>query len=302
MYKVAVLMSTYNGEKFLREQLDSILKQMGTEMEVYVRDDGSVDGTVSILAEYAHKHENIHYTVGRNIGYANSFLSLFKEIPDCDYFAFSDQDDIWKPDKVISAIKLLGNRKYDLYASNLLLVDEELNAIGIKDFSNFRATIGSVMSRNRLAGCSMVFHRELAEYIHNKITLILGFNSIKYGHDGYVLLFALLKGGKVIIDKKPHILFRRHSSNTSCSRSALSKRIKAEYRIFINKENRRVKISEFLLSLDEYDTESEEILKEIAYYKKTIKYRLKLFCGTKLKTNVFAVDIKNKFALMVGKY
>ena len=104
-------MSTYNGEKYIREQLDSIIAQVGDmHAVIYVRDDGSTDATVSILEEYASAHEEIEIRIDRasNVGASKSFLTATRECPDADIYAYSDQDDIWMQGKLgaaVSAIK-----------------------------------------------------------------------------------------------------------------------------------------------------------------------------------------------------
>ena len=104
---VTVLMSTYNGERFLKEQLDSILQQQDVDVRLCVRDDGSTDGTMDILLEYA---DAIELTIGNNFGVGNSFMSMvYSANLESDYYAFSDQDDIWMPDKLISAVDELKN-------------------------------------------------------------------------------------------------------------------------------------------------------------------------------------------------
>ena len=100
-------MSTYNGERYLREQIDSILQQIDVEIELIIRDDGSNDGTVQIIEEYASKYPCISYYCGDNVGVGKSFMELLKNAPTADYYAFSDQDDVWLKDKLIRAVKAI---------------------------------------------------------------------------------------------------------------------------------------------------------------------------------------------------
>ena len=92
--KVLVLMSTYNGAIFLKEQLDSILNQEDVNVELLIRDDGSTDSTKFILKEYEN-YPNCTIVYGNNIGASNSFLWLLENCGKSDYYSFSDQDDIW---------------------------------------------------------------------------------------------------------------------------------------------------------------------------------------------------------------
>ena len=108
-------MSTYNGECFLREQIESLLKQNNEDITILVRDDGSSDKTVGILEEYEKSGQLQAYS-GRNLKPARSFMELIDKahIEEYDYYAFSDQDDIWLPDKVHVAVQAI--QKYDVPA------------------------------------------------------------------------------------------------------------------------------------------------------------------------------------------
>ena len=127
-----VLMSTYNGGQFLREQIDSILAQKGVEVRLLVRDDGSKDDTCAILSEYASAHRDIVWRQGENIGFVRSFsalvaMALESEIP-ADYYAFADQDDIWMPEKLSTACGVLATKdpaKPHLFTSNSMQIDAE---------------------------------------------------------------------------------------------------------------------------------------------------------------------------------
>ena len=112
METVQVLMSTYNGEKYIREQLNSIINQTYPSIKILVRDDGSSDGTIEILEEYAAKYDNMAYYAGKNLGVIQSFLQLLKDSDDSSaYYAFSDQDDVWLPEKIEKAVEMIENNK-----------------------------------------------------------------------------------------------------------------------------------------------------------------------------------------------
>ena len=105
--KILILLSTYNGQQYLPELLDSVENQTGVEKEIIVRDDGSQDQTLNILQKYKKQYENIEIHSSTNIGACKSFLSLIqlaKEKDNYDYAAFCDQDDVWLPQKLSAAI------------------------------------------------------------------------------------------------------------------------------------------------------------------------------------------------------
>ena len=125
---ITVLMSTYNGEKYLQEQLDSIFAQRDVTLHLIVRDDCSTDSTVELLRENQKKHPEMQVFIGsRNLKPCRSFFKLISENTSDDYYALSDQDDIWDEDKLIIAIKKLqkcDTTKPALYFSNFRIVDE----------------------------------------------------------------------------------------------------------------------------------------------------------------------------------
>lgn len=106
MKKVVVIISSYNGEKNIVRQLDSIFEQEDVLTSVYIRDDRSTDDTINVLNQYRLEHPtyNIVIEQGENLGYAKSFWTALKNCQDADYYAFSDQDDVWMPDKLIKCI------------------------------------------------------------------------------------------------------------------------------------------------------------------------------------------------------
>ncbi|RKJ51146.1 glycosyltransferase [bacterium 1XD42-54] len=135
--EVAILLSTYNGQKYIREQIDSILGQTYPGIRIYVRDDGSTDDTADILNVYA-KDRKIVFFKGENIGYINSYFKLLKECGKADYYAWCDQDDIWVPKKMERAVDCLelDRRNYQdtidghkpvLYFSSYDFYDEEMH-------------------------------------------------------------------------------------------------------------------------------------------------------------------------------
>ena len=130
--KVAVIMSTYNGEKFIREQLDSILAQTYKNIEIIVRDDGSKDNTVAIVKEYIQKHSNIVLHEGENLGFIKSFFELLT-LAEADYYSYADQDDVWMENKIELAVKSLNaldDEKPNLAFGNSDYYDEDMKFIG----------------------------------------------------------------------------------------------------------------------------------------------------------------------------
>ena len=110
--KVNIIVSTYNGSKYIREQLKSLFDQSYPNIDIYVRDDGSDDGTLDILKEYE-ASGTVTLIRGENLGFCGSFMELLRLTDKGDFWSFCDQDDIWYPDKVALAVKWLERQKQE---------------------------------------------------------------------------------------------------------------------------------------------------------------------------------------------
>lgn len=209
MNKVTVLLSSYNGNEYLREQLDSIFAQQNIEVSVVVRNDGSVNPiTEKILQEYAEK-ENLTYYSGKNLGAGKSFFNLIKNAPDSEYYCFADQDDYWMPEKLDVATKYLEKEKANiplLYFCNYNLSDANgaITQHAIK--RNLRLTRGNALIESFSPGCSMVFNKQLLTLVQEHIP------EEDIIHDRWFFLTAMYFG-KVIYDDYPHFNYRQHGGN-----------------------------------------------------------------------------------------
>lgn len=226
MIKVAVLMSTYNGEKYLREQIESILSQNGVQVDIYVRDDGSSDETKDILNEYAEQYPNIHFECAGNVGVGNSFMNLMYSVTDSyDFYSLADQDDIWEENKLIEAVNLLGDDY--LYASNQECVDKYGNSIGLRYGEDQKINLSpvSILEKNMIAGCTMVIPNKLFRILteeKNRPSPYLLRNRI---HDVWIAMVASIFG-EIVYDKRSFIKYRQHENNVVGAKSSFNKRLK----------------------------------------------------------------------------
>lgn len=229
MYTVQVLLSTYNGETYLKQQLDSILNQKNVAVKLFVRDDGSSDGTVDILRAYAALHDNICYLCGENCGVVASFFRLFElSDPDVDFYALSDQDDVWDEDKLSIACQKLEQmrkskspkkKKNDFqirtFATPLLyccdawntddalnLLPESMQTAGKELVPDFR----NALIENIARGASIVFNQALMSYIRISMPQDI------YMHDWWLYLVASCFG-EVCYDSAAHYKYRQHAGN-----------------------------------------------------------------------------------------
>jgi glycosyltransferase involved in cell wall biosynthesis len=166
---VEILMSTFNGEKFLRQQMDSVLAQKGDfNLKISVRDDGSTDSTCDILKEY---QKDINVTFGENIGVNASIMELVKASEqDFDYFAFCDQDDIWYDFRINEAVAALSAFEKDepaLWSCMEELTNESLIPYGLMPYPKYLGDFYNAIIQNKTAGHTQVFNKALRDmYIY----------------------------------------------------------------------------------------------------------------------------------------
>lgn len=209
MKTVNVLMSTYNGEKYIREQIESVLNQYEVQVILTVRDDGSTDDTINILKEYERRGK-LTWTSGENLRTAKSFMELVDKADDFDFYAFCDQDDIWLPEKLIKAVSTLEKRDNKLpmlYCSDYQLVDSKLNPISGPKHTTATAYSAAIIACSA-TGCTVVFNRALRDLLKEYKPRYQGM------HDSWVGRVCLAVGGIVLFDAEyKSILYRQHGGN-----------------------------------------------------------------------------------------
>jgi glycosyltransferase involved in cell wall biosynthesis len=207
---VQVLLSTYNGERFLRPQLDSLLAQDHPNVSILVRDDGSSDGTQAILDEYARGGARMQVIRGTHLGFTQSFFDLIeRSSPEADFLALSDQDDVWLPEKLSRAVRWLECHGADgpsLYGSAVMRVDHDLRPRGVLGARERRLSFRNALVTGPLGGCTMVFNRRAGELLRGRVPREAHF------HDGWIYL-VLSALGMVLFDPRPSILKRQHDRN-----------------------------------------------------------------------------------------
>lgn len=223
--KVAILLSTFNGEKYICEQLDSLLAST-VPADIYIRDDGSKDSTREIIAEYTSKHVNIELIPGDNIGVVGSFFSLISYVNDKDYdfYCFCDQDDFWENTKISAAIdKISYDHTCVMYCSTLKVVDENLCFKFKSVFPTKEIGFSNALVENIVTGCTVVLNKN-------------AFSEIKYNlpdprkivmHDWWFYLVMSVKG-KIIYDSDSFIKYRQHGHNVEGMKTPI-KRIVSKF-------------------------------------------------------------------------
>lgn len=235
---ITVLMSTYNGEKYLREQLDSILNQENVDVFLFIRDDGSKDSTVNILSEYKTKYSNVEFYTDENIGVAMSFYQLILDAPKSEYYAFADQDDVWDSNKLYHAVSILENNGDDipaLYCSGTRPVDKELNIIPYKKAKPINPTFGIALTQAIAPGCSYVFNSNLLNEFKK-----LGINNVDI-HDWALFRVATALDSYIYYDINPLFSYRQHENNVIGARRSFIGHWIGRFNRFFNKDYRNIR-------------------------------------------------------------
>jgi len=217
--RVFILLATFDGAAFLRDQLASIAAQGHDDWLLIWRDDGSADGTVAIVQEFARGQapgqvEHLAGPAGR-VGSAASFLALLRHaapmLGERDLVAFADQDDVWLPFKLSRAVLALAEVDVDtpaLYSARQVLVDAKLTALAVS--APVVAAVGfpAALTQNLATGCTETLNRAAAR-------LVAGSDAPPgCQHDWWAYLLVTAAGGRFITDDEPVVLYRQHGGNS----------------------------------------------------------------------------------------
>ena len=228
--KVAILLATYNGEKYLEEQLRSILNQKDVEIYIFISDDGSIDTTLKIIRKYADQYPNIIISNEQRVGGpAKNFYQLIKKINvnDYDYLALADQDDLWPEYRLSRAIDQLKFHQADAYSSDVIAVDEQAQIKKLIKKSNPQKKFDYIFETPG-PGCSFVFTRHFCQFLQTELNeKILNFPY----HDWLIYALARHHDFKWIIDDAPNLLYRQHEHNFMGANFGLRSRLKRLNRI-----------------------------------------------------------------------
>ena len=234
---ISVCIATYNGERFIREQIDSILRQLSSDDEIIVSDDGSTDDTISIIDSIDDKRIIIIEGPRKHSPTPN-FECAMKEAKG-DYIFMADQDDVWKPNKVEVCIEWL--HKYDCVVSDAEVTDINLNPLYPSLYTIMQVRQGRIYNtvwKNGYTGCCMAFRR-------NVLNASLPFPKNIPMHDIWIGNVAAYKYNMKFIPDKL-IMFRRHNETISCngkgSKYSIWQQIKFRWSVIKNIVNLYIKL------------------------------------------------------------
>ncbi|RGI91212.1 glycosyltransferase [Blautia obeum] len=309
---IAVILGTYNGEEFVEEQILSILKQKDVLVHIFARDDGSNDRTVDILQKYERNYLNFHLmNEGKiiNKGIKDNFICTLKwalSFPDnFEYFAFSDQDDVWEERKLISGINKIKNSTNEngaLYYSNKTIVDKRLDILYQEKFYE-KNSFSNFYFVSHAYGCTMVFNRKLAilgsKYISNAA----------HFHDDWIHRLAICLNSEIIFDENSYILYRQHGNNTCGTFATSSKSIihllkrTIEF-MTVGGGYNRAKLSEDILReySDRIDDLNRNKLRTIIEYKNSFLNKIKLINSAELTNKKLKEIVVWKIKVLIGYF
>lgn len=208
-----IILSVYNGEKYLSELLTSLVNQTSSSFKLLVRDDGSYDESIEIVDGFKDKLDIVFVNGSvENLGVVKSFSYLLEQ-SNADLIMFADQDDVWLPEKIENAVKSLKNFDTDLPLmgySDLKVTDEKLNItsdsfVSDKGFDSLGCSFASLLLENRFTGCTLIINNAMKE-------LVLPIPASARMHDWWIALCAYSMGVAVRIPETD-ILYRQHASN-----------------------------------------------------------------------------------------
>lgn len=307
---VCILLCTYNGEQYLDQQIESIMQQEFTNWVICASDDGSVDSTKSILEKYQNLigNDKFHIFDGPKRGYPYNFkfaATALKQI--FDYYAFSDQDDIWLPHKLDQATKaLLGGQNADDLASTPMLYASVTNIVDVNNqflrYSTIRRTPSFAHSlvENISGGNTMVFNRALWELfigLPDHLDLI--------SHDWTVYQLVAGAGGIVHYDTTPSINYRQHDDNKLGTKFSFKGKVDRLFR-FLNLTYKReidININVLLTQVKHFAPSNQVLLKRFQAFRQggivqRLRYILNAeFIRTSMIENLI-LKLGNLFKLM----
>lgn len=243
---VCIMLATFNGEKYLDEQIQSILSQEKSNVKIFYSDDCSTDCSIEIINRY---DDIISVSTGAKYGLgALNFYSLIASVPESfDYYAFSDQDDIWLPSKLSRGIQLLREKNSDLYASNLIAYDFKKEVKIIR--RDGKQTDIDYQYQSLSAGCTYIFTNKLFQEA-KKIVIKNKIENLKLSHDWLIYALARNLKMKCYVDEVSNIIYRQHKKNETGANQINLKTIKRFFsRFFLGQYKKERKLLFSILGL-----------------------------------------------------
>lgn len=300
MCHIEVIMSTFNGKQNVVRQLDSILAQKGVDVSVLIRDDGSTDGTLELLKQYCAAHNNVRVIPGKNVGWRKSFLCGLELSEKADYYAYSDQDDVWLPNKLEECVDILESEKSDepsMVHCNRYSCDEELKPFEVQSMK-----IPKPMSKKNALiqeyaqGCTIVMNaaaRKLVTRIRP---------DDRAAHDFWTGLICYYFGEVYYLDERLiyHIRYNDSASFAGDIKGGQRNRFK---QLILGKDIYYNPANDLLRGYDDLLTDEEKsFLRTAMLARKSWRNRLKILFDTDFCRISFGGTLLFKLCILLGKF
>ena len=296
--KVLVLMSTYNGELFLQQQINSIIKQKNVDVEIIVRDDGSTDKTIDILEDYQRQGLLSYYT-GNNLKPQYSFLHLLRHAPKCKYYAFADQDDVWLEDKLYAGIQAICSYDHQpaLYTCQTQMTNQDLEKIPTPQLHPL-CTFGESLVYAYASGCTMIFNDSFRNIVMAYQPTYIDM------HDWWMMSIATAMKAHIVFDHDAHILYRQHAKNVKGLNDTKIKEWKQRIQRILHKQQIRYHTALELSNgyYAQLPQESKDLLDLFIKSKRHLKYRLRLLMDSRYRCGNTKTWILYKLSILLNSY
>lgn len=307
-YKIAVLLSAYNGQEYIEKQIKSILEQkINGQIKLIIRDDGSQDKTLTIIENKFSDQKNVEIISGQNIGLVQSFFWLLRHAfhEGYKYYAFSDQDDYWLPGKLEAAVKQLDKEDNSsipiLYGCRSFIVDQNLNKTGyITQARKRNISFYNTAIQNIVVGHNQVLNGKLAEILINNSDDMANV----YSQDLWITNVAAVSG-KIIFDNTPHTLYRMHGKNELGYGKNKIDRIRSHVKRLFNDETKKMayQLNYFDKKFNSYLTHDERNEMHLFFASQSnLKKRLDYVRKTQLYRQEKKENLLFKILYLIGSY
>lgn len=300
-------MSAYNGQNFIEEQINSILSQQVPEqyeVKLYIRDDHSSDLTRDKLETIAKLNTGkivLLKNIDGNLGVTQSFFEMLNYV-ESDYYFFSDQDDVWLPRKIVTAINVLQNVDVPaLYYGTMTSTDQNLNVIRTVNTKNSYHSYFDSLNQNLASGLTMAFNKQLVKIFKSQYKNLNLENVVM--HDAWIFLLATTFG-LVFFDKTPYVLYRQHGENVVGSTSNnVSDKVRKTWQVFEKEYSNpkfKLQVNELLRCYgSEIETNKLNDIELVVSHKGIIR-NFKMLRKTHLKNNMLNYLVK--LNILLGRY
>lgn len=300
MNTVQILLSSYNGEKVINRQVESILKQENVDVHLLIRDDGSNDSTVIQLEKLKKKYPHqIEIITGKNMGWKKSFIELLFHVSEYDYYGFSDQDDLWDKRKIISSIKAMerDDMGVKLCQCGSVCVDENLQILSKQEIAyKSPRTKKRAIAQEYFRGCCMLWNSQAMDLIKRYKP------NENIAHDYWVGLICFYFGKLYYCPEK--LLYHiRYPVNSSTDGNLLLGRINRLKTFFTRNVIYMNPNADLLYGYEGILEEKDKnFLQTVCDYKKSFKKRMKVFWDWDFRRESLKSTLLFKATILFGKY